>query len=868
MSFFVLILVFVSVFFLQEPHAFAQSAKVRIPGGGSMTISARNSDRDFEKGTMTLTGGVQIIYGLQYLSCDQAIINEKTQEVEAVGNLVISSPTAYVEGDRALLNYKTNTGIIYNGFVKSGQVVFEGKIIHKLGDQLYDAEQANFTACTTCPSAWTFKGTRIRAELGGYAKITNSILDVAGLPVFYLPYLIVPLKSERQTGLLMPLISFSGDGGPALGLSYFWAISRSQDATFTETAYSKRGFKEAFNYEYMLSATSSGRLNMGTVHDAVFAADPILFPSTTSVDPNGKKVIARDSGSKINRWFLTYQHNYDLPFDVTQRTNFNFVSDLRYPRDFPEEIAGQGDPALENRISLWHNTESTHSSLDLDYYINQIHLDPIAPNDDAVHRWPALNYSMVDHDIANSGVLFRMSTDYVNFTREGFAWDDAQKTVDAHGRTVYALDPKRTGLGANVFNPDVDVIRTGQRFDLQPELSYPFRIGSAVDILPQLQFRHTQYIFNIEPPTATVFNNTPFKEYARALVDMRTVFSHVYGTREVLLPPTALPSLDLGAAGLPIAPNHSNWTDLESQGVTNPVHPTLYRHEIQPELLLSGLPYQNKSRSPFFKADAEQPLFLVGQPVSDTDFYNNNSLQFDYYDRLYERNAATFALENKMIRKRWIGDTPDYKQVARVRLAQSYDFDEAQAPRDGRKFPWSDLSMLTDLRLDGFETYTLLQYFPYHGVTNSSSRARIFSKRGDFFEVNFTQTFLINLDASDSYKGRTENLGIGVGVDRKYFTLLTAINLDPTAFADKFGHTFSVKSKDRFNLSQSGEKGFTTDLIIKPPGNCWGLHATIVQNIGDKPTWHLNFEYKFGGDTQPAALPANAPSPGQPPERT
>src|SRR5690606_10079707 len=143
------------------------------------------------------------------------------------------------------LNYQTNTGTIENGFIQSGQLVIEGKRIHKTGDKIYVAEEAEFTSCATCPPGWSFYGKEVEAELGGYAKIWRPVFKIGGWSVLPMPWLMVPLKTDRQSGLLEPSYEYTQRGRLALTESYFWAISRSQDATFTLTYHELLGLKWA-----------------------------------------------------------------------------------------------------------------------------------------------------------------------------------------------------------------------------------------------------------------------------------------------------------------------------------------------------------------------------------------------------------------------------------------------------------------------------------------------------------------------------------------------------------------------------------------------------------------------------------------------
>ena len=798
-----------------------------MPGGGQMIVNAKNAFRDYDKGILELRGDVQVIYDQQYLSADRATINEKTHEVTAEGNLVISSPTAYTEGDRAVMNYRTNTGVIYNGFVKSGQVIFEGRVVRKTGPLQYEAETASFTACTTCPTAWTFAGSRMKAEMGGYAHIKHSVLKVAGLPVLWLPYLIVPLKSERQTGLLTPSLDFSASGGVALGLRYFWAMSRSQDMTLSLINYSLRGVKGLVNYRYVLSEESWGELNTGLIRDQTFAADPIF-----RVNP---------VGTRANRWFVSYDHSFDLPNNFNQKTKLAWVSDLRYPRDFPEEIPGRGDPALENRLGLTRNTEEHHMSLDAAYYINLLKTNPIDTNRDTVHRWPELRYGFTERPIWGTNLMFNFNADYVNFAREDYAFDDVTKRTDnATGRVTKEIDVTRTNTPINTpttkiegrggeFDPDIDIIRAGQRLDLRPEISYPFHIGRYIDVLPSIQFRHTQYSFNVSAPNDLDFDPSPFRQFLRGRISFKTRYYRVYGPRE---PQLAAPS--------PV----TSWVDSESRGqnstsfnkVRKPVKPSVYRHEIEPEIAASGAPYIRQTGN--FGEAAQIPTFLDALPVSDSDF-QTRGIQFDSEDRLIYRNSISLLINNKLVRKTYgltPAEDPTYKQIVSFKLGQSFDLDEARRKEDP-KFPWSDLSALLDIRMDNFETNTLARYFHYHNVVSTSSRARAMTGevvgKQTFVELSFAQTFNITRNVSEANIGRSENVGFSAGFDSRYLTFLGTVNFAPWTF---WPMDYRVRS-------------WGTEMRIKPPGDCWGIRTKFEQSTGDELRVKVDFDYLFGGQS-------------------
>ena len=63
------------------------------------------------------------------------------------------------------------------------------------------------------------------------------------MPVIYYPL----EEDDRSTGFLLPTYTTSSIKGSGLSNAFFWAIDRSQDATFYHDCYSKTGQGSALN---------------------------------------------------------------------------------------------------------------------------------------------------------------------------------------------------------------------------------------------------------------------------------------------------------------------------------------------------------------------------------------------------------------------------------------------------------------------------------------------------------------------------------------------------------------------------------------------------------------------------------------------
>lgn len=762
-----------------------QSAKIQ-----GVTIHADSIDRDTENDTVDLEGNVQVVFENQHLTCRKARINLRAKSIDASGQVVLTTPNATLSGNRIILDYENNTGLILNGFVQSGNVLFEGTQIQKINETTFIADDAHYTTCTTCPEAWSFSGSKIRAEIGGYAYIKNSFLHLGSFPVFWMPYLAVPLKSDRQSGVLTPGLEKSDSGGVAFAQSYFWAMSRSQDSTWTFKNYELRGLKGLLNYRYVLSENSKGELDTGFLRDRVFAESARL-----------NKFRSNDQKNQLtDRWFLKYQHYYEMPDGIIHRAQVNNSSDLQYSTDFPLETLNYGDSAMENRTSVTKNTESQHLSVDSSYYKNLIQSNPLASNDDAVHRLPEFRFSQADTKIGQSEFLYAFDLDYANFARENFAYDDLNAAYDpksnSNSRHIVATggancssatweqNPECKQLRDGLYEPKKDLIRTGQRLDLKPTIYRPMKIQNF-DILPRLTYRETQYTFPVSDNTHAT------RRSIRADISSKTSFTHIYG----------------------------DFSKLQSER---------FKHEIQPEIKATSIPWIDQPKHEFFGEQSEDLPFLSQDSISDADLNGPAGIQFDYNDRVYDRKIVTLGLTNKITRKTWSDGTPNYLQFVVWKLAQSYDV--YQAERNPNSQPLSDL--LSDLKVDlsNFQIYQQANYYPYQHVTNTSTRVRLNNDRADFFQTEHIQSYNISPGKEDP------------GDRKEQFTFSVKKNVSWLDLVGKLSYDMRPQN------NQENVQSWGYGARIKFPGDCLFFNIMNYRVAGGDTNFKFNVAFIWDGE--------------------
>ena len=212
----------------------------------------------------------------QKFFADDLLMNLKTGELIAEGNVVFRTPTTRIAADSVVFNTKTSVGTFNNanGIAQLGErgtrnlsmfgglepdVYFYGQQIEKIGADKYRITKGGFTTCVQPTARWEIVSGSATLRLDHYVMLKNAVVEVKNVPVFYLPMLYYPIQEDdRATGFLMPAYGSSLATGSSLSNAFFWAINRSQDATFFHDWMFSRGSGLGTEYRYMLGPQAQG----------------------------------------------------------------------------------------------------------------------------------------------------------------------------------------------------------------------------------------------------------------------------------------------------------------------------------------------------------------------------------------------------------------------------------------------------------------------------------------------------------------------------------------------------------------------------------------------------------------------------------
>ena len=273
----------------------------------------------------------------QKFFADDLLMNLRTGELEAVGNVVFQTPTAQISADSVVFNTKTSVGTFNNasGIAQLGErgarnqsmfgtlepdVYFYGQQIQKIGEDKYRITKGWFTTCVQPTPRWEIISGSATLRLDHYVMLRNAVVEVKNVPVFYLPMLYYPIQEDdRATGFLMPMYGSSQATGSSISNAFFWAINRSQDATFFHDWMFSRGNGLGAEYRYLLAPQAQGDLRYYWLDEK----EAVI---------NGQ--VRNPRQSKSLRGGLTQ----NLPYALSARARVDYITDLTvrqtYDHDF------------------------------------------------------------------------------------------------------------------------------------------------------------------------------------------------------------------------------------------------------------------------------------------------------------------------------------------------------------------------------------------------------------------------------------------------------------------------------------------------------------------------------------------------------
>jgi LPS-assembly protein len=237
------------------------------PQQNDVVIEADRQEK--EQNISRATGNVVVTYQDMRIEADTVTYDEITRIITA-GELVrFTRGPENLEASSIWINLATKEGTLtqVSGELGPGFFVAAAKADRK-EDGHYELQNATITTCDGTSPGWTLALARAVVSPNKHVSAKNSVFRLENVPLFYLPYVMVPATNRsRASGFLIPTTSTSTTKGRSIRESFYYAINRSSDATFTGEYFTGRGPAGTVDFNAVPRADSRIELTSFFVRD-------------------------------------------------------------------------------------------------------------------------------------------------------------------------------------------------------------------------------------------------------------------------------------------------------------------------------------------------------------------------------------------------------------------------------------------------------------------------------------------------------------------------------------------------------------------------------------------------------------------------
>lgn len=475
-----------------------------------VTINADNAKGNYPDDAV-FTGNVDIAQGNSRLQADEVQLHQKQAEgqpepirtVDALGNVHYDDNQVILKGPKGWSNLNTKDTNIWEGDYQMVGRQGRGKadLMKQRGENRYTIlENGSFTSCLPGSDTWSVVGSEVihdREEQ--VAEIWNARFKLGPVPVFYSPYLQLPVGDKRRSGFLIPNAKYSTNNYFEFYLPYYWNIAPNMDATITPHYMHRRGgimWENEFRY---LTQAGAGLMEFDYLNsDKVYEDEH-----------------PKDDNSR--RWLFYWQHSGVM--DQVWRFNVDYtkVSDTSYFNDFDNKYGSSTDGYATQKFSVGYavqnfdatvstkqfqvfdaqnsNSYSAQPQLDVNYYQNDVgpfdtriygqavhfvNTNDNMPEATRVHLEPTINLPLSNNWGSINTEAKLLATHYQQTNLEWYNSNPQNTKLDDSANRVM---PQFKVDGKMVFERDMQMLAPGYTQTLEPRAQYlyvPYRDQSHI----------------------------------------------------------------------------------------------------------------------------------------------------------------------------------------------------------------------------------------------------------------------------------------------------------------------------------------------------------------------------------------------------
>ena len=425
----------------------------------SLRVAADSLTGNLDTGVV-LSGAVAISQGALQITAPQAEIAADSS-IRFSQGLQVQQPGVVMRGRQAQWLRGGMSGTAGRLHIERAEVVFGVSELRATAERLERGadgrlliDGGEFTYCAPGDDGWRLSAQTLRLAPDTNQVVTRgAVLRIKSLPVLYLPYLRLPMRSgdqtemRRQSGFLVPELGYGDEDGVSVAVPYYLNLAANLDATVQPKLISNRGAGLAAQVRWLTRKQSS------QLQGSFLAGDDIYngVMSRRRYDQfGGFDEFGAFAGA--DRWFGNFRHQGQFGALRTV-ADYSALSDRDYLRDLGADFDLARDRSLDST-----NPMDLQRRVELYYQRNDFAVKLWHQSFQRLDQLPQPSYSRSPQlDITYARRLGAFWS-----VRALSSWVQFRRTTDDFF-APYALptDVQDTNQG-----------RSGERWHVQPELSF------------------------------------------------------------------------------------------------------------------------------------------------------------------------------------------------------------------------------------------------------------------------------------------------------------------------------------------------------------------------------------------------------------
>ena len=734
-------------------------------------------------GNVVISSGQDTLYG------ERASFNTKSGQVEIEGSVRYIGENITIYGSKITYNTSSDFLQMDNARMITKDFSIVSEKLTKVGKSVYIALEAEFTTCKDCTESWKIFGKKVRVELNQYVQIDHALVKVKGIDVLYLPYIALPIKNKRESGLLFPSISTRNNEGVYFEQPVYWAISNTRDMTFSPLFYSERGTGLDLEFRDYYDERSWFEFSNKMINDKIYRP----------LEQNSEA-----SGPSYFRHFYDLESHHEWDHTLIQHLRFTGTKDLDFITDYSfytDNTFNRTDLGLDFNVVKRYDFFSL--GFESSYKRNLLIDDPEEFDDTYVQVLPRISMDLKPIMLwQHQGsyfykTSFSMASDYTVFK---------QNKVD---ESEYARNARRLdvspALNFNLLNLGPFVLKTKYQLDYQDyelnEKEKFFRKNSG--------FISTEVNFNVDK----IFGLSYEEIYDRAEIPKNDLekISKQNKSRENVLSQNVvgkLPEFEGSVVREKIAVRRNS-----------------YRHSQEFKFIHHKLVHSGQSGDQDFQRqiDSEDGWFDYRDAITEDilTLESNesrkqipliNTFEFQWNNTLVRKSPKNF---NYQIDNKYLKDNFTYTKLGHFNISQGYLLNADE---------FSFKERLTRLYLDaGYSAPRWNLHLKDYYLHKSNDHIFTLSGERKFDLVSLLTQYNYNSFSDSSLK-----------------TLKAGIQFRPL---DIIG--FAVLKEQDLDADENISSIYQVDFM--PNNNCWIFNLNYSESLDEK-RYAFNFEFNFGNE--------------------